>query len=131
MPHTDSIAPTKSHTERSFSSSHPDRCLYAMLAFTEGYALSRMLCTTAVRLRTVVSVSVFRFFVRTWSCLLLIVGHHCCTRTPSTKSKHNFLSAERGFSQVTGMDPSPPSASDTYLSVIYFFNRILFCYVFM
>ena len=53
MPHTDSITPTESHTERYLSSSNPDRCLYAMLAFI-GYALSRLLCTTAVRLRTVV-----------------------------------------------------------------------------
>ena len=62
VPHTDSIAPTESYTERYLSSSNPDRCLDAMLALIVGYALSRMLCTTAVGLRTVVCVSFFRLF---------------------------------------------------------------------
>ena len=71
MPNTDSIAPTDSHTERYRSSSHSDRYLYAMLAFI-GYAWSRMLCATAVRLRTVVCVPFFRFF---FSYLVLPACH--------------------------------------------------------
>ena len=80
VPHADSMAPTESFTERYRSSSHPDRCLYAMLAFIVGYALFRMLCRRSCAFRF------FDFFARTWSCLLLIVGHHCCTRKPGTKS---------------------------------------------
>ena len=62
-------------------------------------------------------------FARAWSFLLLIVAHHCLTRTPSSKSlypERNFLSAERGFTQVTRVDPSPPSAYGEYLSVTFF-----------
>ena len=60
-PYTDSIGPTESHKERHLSSRHPDRCLYAVLAFI-GYGWSRILCATVIRLRTVVCVPFFRWF---------------------------------------------------------------------
>ena len=47
------VGVTESHTERDLSSSHPNRCLYSVLAFM-GYAYSPMLCATnthAVRVR--------------------------------------------------------------------------------
>ena len=55
-----------------------------MLAFI-GYAGSRMLCETVIRLSLVVCVPFLRFFSRTWSCLLLIAKHYRRTRvrTPS------------------------------------------------
>ena len=73
-----------------------------MLTFI-GYAWFRMLCATAVRLRTrtVVCVPFFRIFPRTWSCLLSIVGHYCRVLVHVHPASHaylkgNFLSAERG-----------------------------------
>ena len=51
--YTDIVGLTESHTERYLSSSHPNRCLYSVLAFM-GYAYSPMLCATnthAVRVR--------------------------------------------------------------------------------
>ena len=66
------IAPTERHGERCLSSSHPDRSLYAVLAFIR-YAWCRMLCSTAVRVRAYVFF--FSIFARTWSCQLLIVAH--------------------------------------------------------
>ena len=134
MPYTVSIAPTKSHTEQYLSSSHPDRRLYAMLAFIVEYAWSRMLCATAARLRTVVRVSGFRFF-----CSYLVLS--ASDRRPPllytytqqqilTPSVISSLPSE-ALPRVTRMDPSPPSASSTYLSVIFFFNRLFVWYVFM
>ena len=129
VPHTDSIAPTESYTERYLSSSNPDRCLDAMLALIVGYALSRMLCTTAVGLRTVVCVSFFRLF---YSYLVVSASDRrpplLYTYTQQqilTPSVISSLPSE-ALPRVTRMDPSPPSASSTYLSVIFFFNRLFF-----
>ena len=129
VPHTVSIAPTKSHTERYLSSSHPDRCLYAMLAFIVGYAWSRMLCATAVRLRTVVCVSCFRFFC---SYLALSASDRPPLQLLYTYTQQQILTPSvisslpsEAFPRVTRMDPSPPSASGTYLSVIFFSTAYL------
>ena len=100
MPHTDGIVPTESHTERCRSLSHPDRCLYAKLAFIR-YAWSRMLCATAVRLRAVVCVTFFWFFfsylvLSAWSSgttAVVVRVHPSANANP----KGNLLSADRGF----------------------------------
>ena len=99
VPHADSIAPSESHTERYRSPSRPDHCLYAMLSFI-GYAWSRMLCATAVRLRTVVCVPFFFFFflvpgpvcfVSSATTAVLLHVHPAANAHP----KGYFLSAER------------------------------------
>ena len=83
MPYTVSIAPTDSHSDRYLTSSHPGRCLYAMMADTPGLVCCVLQQSDYVRSCAFL---VFDFLARTWSCLLLIGGHHCCTRTPSRKS---------------------------------------------
>ena len=90
-----------------------------MLAFIVGCASSRMLCATAVRLRTVVCVCRFRFFLSYLvlsaydpSPPLLYTYTQQRILTPSVISS---LSRE-GLPRVTRMNPSPSSASGTYLS---------------
>ena len=79
------------------------RCLHAMMAFV-GYAWSRLLYDTAVRLRsTVVWGHIFFFFPRTWLFLHVIDCHHCCSLhvhpAANPYPKRNFLSTERVFTQ--------------------------------
>ena len=130
-PYTDSIGPTESHKERHLSSRHPDRCLYAVLAFI-GYGWSRILCATVIRLRTVVCVPFFRLF-----CLYLVLSSsdrrptlpysHTCTQqqipTPRVISSLPSVVLPHG---ITHGSPSPECLWYTYLSVIFFSAACLF-----
>ena len=54
---------------------------------------------------------------------------HCCTRTHNSKPLPQWyfaLSRVYLWPRVTHMDPSPPSASGTYLSVTFFSAACLF-----
>ena len=135
VPHTDSIAPTESHKERYRSSSHPDCCLYAVLAFI-GYTWSRMLCATAaVRLRTVVCVLFFRLFSRAWlvcfrssaTTALLAHVHTAANASP----KGTFLSAGRGADTWYHEWILLPRVLLVRLSASFFFIRLFVWYVFM
>ena len=125
-PITDRIDPTESHKERYLSSRHPDRCLYAMLAF-KGYGWSRTLCTTAVnRLRTVVCVP---FFVLFCSYLVLSSSDHRPTLPYSYAYTQQEIPTPRAISSlpsvvlthgITHAPPSPECLWYTYLSVGFF-----------
>ena len=90
------IAPTERHGERCLSSSHPDRSLYAVLAFIR-YAWCRMLCSTAVRVRAYVF-----FFFDFCSYLVLSASdrrpslHVHTAANPFPPRACTFLCTERG-----------------------------------
>ena len=131
-PYTGRIDPTVSHKERYLSSRHPDRCLYAMLAFI-GYGWSRTLCTTAViQLRTVVCVPFFRLL-----CSYLVLSSS--DRRPTLPYSHTYsqkkIPTPRAISSLPSMvlthgitqgSPSPECVWYTYLSVVFFSAACLF-----
>ena len=58
----------------------------------------------------------------------MIVGHHCRTRTQQQilNPSVSFSLPSEALLRVTRMDPSPPNASGTYLSVIFFSTAYLY-----
>ena len=87
--YTDRVGLTESHTERHLSSSHPNRCLYSVLAFM-GYAWSPMLCATTACSTSTDTCSFFRFLfnfllVPACGCSSDCRSPHCYTRTHSSK----------------------------------------------
>ena len=122
------VAPTESHAERSLSSSHPDRCLYAVLAFIR-YAWYRVVCYSSTS--TGLCISFFSIFC---SYLVLSASHRRLsllytytqqqTLTPAVFSSLPSVALTQGHTQESLSPEGTVSALLAFIRYVCAVSRI-------